>query len=226
MITLMVKPKEYDIRNNKECRRIEFYQKNKLIAIMHYEEAGLKKIEEYNIDEILSRPYFRVDALENPKEWSRKRFQNRKKKEIKEGGRYEAQIMNPSKTGLFCTIMDDVEVYVNCTQTSRCYNHPQLFFTRGEKIDIIVKEREMDEDGNCWLHASRRDADQSTEIEVGDLFLARIATQVEGGYYCELTPNKQGVVDTMEELNEGDEMLVIVKRITENGYIHLVPYRY
>ncbi len=143
-----------------------------------------------------------------------------------EGERFEAQIMNPSRIGIFCTILDDVEVYVNCTQTSRCYNHPPLFFKRGEKIEIIINEKEVDENGNYWLHASRRDADESPEIEVGDLFLARIATQVEGGYYCELTPNNQGVVDTMEELNEGDEMLVVVKRITDNGYVHLIPYRY
>lgn len=223
---MRVYPKEYNIENNPKLRRVEFYQKGKLKGYIRYEEMGLKKTDDYTIKAILNREWMKVAVLENPKDWSRKEYQNERKKEIEVGKVYEGVISATSKFGIFVDILGDVDVYVNCSQTSRTFNFPPFFFKKGEKVEVKIIEKKQDSDGRILLNGSRKEVESQIDVKPGKVFSVRIARAVEGGYFCELAPNIQGIVDTLDDLKEGEEIVAIVKRISENNHIHMVMYDY
>lgn len=217
--------KENLIWNAREARLDIYGENRKLRGFIPKEELGFKDPVENKIEKLKEREYFSVLAISDM-EWSRKAYQNERKSAIEVGETYVGVIVSTAKNGLFVEVLGDVEVYINCSQTSRVYNIPNKFFKKGEKIDVKILEKYQDEYGRVLVNASRKEADTTPAVKAGEVSIVRIAHPVKGGYLCEVTPNTQGVVDTLDDLEEGDEMVAVIKRITSNGYIHLVPYDY
>lgn len=211
---------------NEKKARLDILDGNQsLLGFIPKEELGFKDPVENKIEKLKERKYFSVLAISDMK-WSRKAYQNERKSAIKVGETYIGVIVSTAKFGLFVEVLGDVEVFINCSQTSRVYNYPNRFFKRGEKIDVKILEKYKDEDGRVLVNGSRKEADTTPAVKTGEVSIVRIARPVKGGYFCEVTPNTQGVIDTWDNIEEGEEVVAVIKRITSNGYIHLVPYDY
>lgn len=219
-------PQEEELVWNPMKQRLDIFDEGQtLVGFIPKEELGFKAPVELKIRNLKEREYFNVLTISDM-EWSRKAYQNERKSEIKVGETYIGVIVSTAKFGIFVEVLGDVEVFINCSQTSRVYNYPNRFFKRGEKIDVKILEKYQDEDGRVLVNGSRKEADTTPAVKAGEVSIVRIARPVKGGYFCEVTPNTQGVVDTLDDLEEGDEIVAVIKRITSNGYIHLVPYDY
>lgn len=221
-----IHPQEEELVWNPMKQRLDIFDEGQtLVGFIPKEELGFKAPVEGKIRNLKEREYFNVLTISDM-EWSRKMYQNAAKKDVEVGAVYSGEIASISPIGLFVDILGDVEVFINCAQTSRTFNFPPKFFKKGEKFDVKITEKKIDENGRVLVNGSRREADTMEPVKAGEVFVVRIAEPVKGGYFCELTPNIQGIVDTMDDFQQGEERVAIIKKITSNGYIHMVPYEY
>ena len=140
-----IHPQEEELVWNPMKQRLDIFDESQtLVGFIPKEELGFNAHVEGKIRNLKEREYFNVLTI-SEMEWSRKMYQNAAKKDVEVGAVYSGEVASMSPIGLFVDILGDVEVFINCAQTSRTFNFPPKFFKKGEKLDVKITEK------SCYL---------------------------------------------------------------------------
>ena len=137
---------------------------------------------------------------------------------LKEGNNYVGVVTNNIGYGVFLDIGNGLVTFLpkgECSATA-IYDTRNWYKT-GDKVTFKL----LSKGGNPThrIISSRR-LMNTRKIRVGEIYSVRIGgseTQLLNGYFCEVTPYWAGIIDTTEQLQEGQIVKGIVRKITERG---------
>lgn len=141
---------------------------------------------------------------------------------------HNAKVVRTHENGVFYDVGEGLDAFCYVEDYSRCWINVLQYVKRNEDDDVIITSGQEE---NYRLYVSRREASAQRyeDIRVDQLFYVRISEPIYKygiltGYYCEITPNVFGIVDTLEDtiLKRGEKVLAAVKKVNhEKGKITL-----
>lgn len=160
-------------------------------------------------------------------------FSNTANDAVLVGENYFATVLSSCNWGAFCRIdcIPQAIVLVHCTEWSVCrFQDLRHVAKRDMHLEVKILSK-FERNGQIFVTASRKDA--FTRIGVspkrGDVIPVILNSPVEtgDGFYCEVTPNKSGIIDYPSQktfnYSEGLTVWAYVKEVAEKGY-RLNPY--
>lgn len=141
---------------------------------------------------------------------------------LQENESVSATITNNVGYGIFLDIGNGLITYnsrIDCSDLR--ISDTELHYKKEETVKVKILEK-----GECassWIIGSIKLAYPSMEeaeelINVGDIIAVRIGmNKVERGYFCGVGPRICGIIDSEEEIKEGEIVRGFVKKITPKG---------